>query len=93
MPSLVRLKFLREQGAQQLEDNPQHGRANESENKQEYQHNGGIDKELNHSQSAFTNRSFRAYEGLSCSMAQEMKNAAAAIRAKTAAAISRKYRK
>ena len=48
MPSLVRLELLREQGAQQLEDNPQHGRANESENKQEYQHNGGIDKELNH---------------------------------------------
>lgn len=93
MPSLVRLKFLREQGAQQLEDNPQHGGADEGENEQEHQHNGGVDEELNHSQSAFPNRSFRAYEGLSCSMAQEMKNAAAAIRAKTAAAISRKYRK
>ena len=93
MPSLVRLEFLREQGAQQLEYHPQHGRANEGENEQEHQHNGGVDKELNHSQSAFPKRSFRAYEGLSCSMAQEMKNAAAASRTNTAAATSRKNRK
>ena len=82
-----------EQGAQDFKHYPQHGRANESENKQEYQHNGGIDKELNHSQSAFPKRTLRAYEGFSCLMAQAMKNATAASRIKTAAATSRKYRK
>ena len=42
-----------EQGAQDFKHYPQHGRANESENKQEYQHNGGINEKLNHHRDPF----------------------------------------
>lgn len=60
MPGLIGLELLREQGAQELKDHPQHGRANEGEDEQEHQHNSGVNQELNHSQSTFPKRSFSA---------------------------------
>lgn len=42
-------KLFREQRAQNLHDHPQHHGANQNENEQEHQHNGGVDKEFNHS--------------------------------------------
>lgn len=54
------LELVGEQRAQKLENHPQHRRPNKGEDEQEHQHNSGVDKEFNHSQSAFPKRSFSA---------------------------------
>ena len=90
MPGLVRLELLREQGAQEFEDHPQHGRTNEGEDEQEHQDDSGVNQELNHSQLSFPNRYLAASVGFLCAMAQAMPKARAAIKVTTAAPKSRK---
>lgn len=45
---LTGLEFLREQGAQELDNDPQHSRSQQSEDEHEHQHKGGDNEKLYH---------------------------------------------
>ena len=47
------LELMGEQGAQEFEDHPQHGRANENKEEQKHQHNSGVNEKLNHYRNPF----------------------------------------